>query len=283
MTNYNRYSHHARRALTHAHGLVERMRHPDVDTGHLLVGIMRTDGSTGHRVLQALDLDSSLAEPHLRALYPVLDSPGEDTRNAKSLDMTLNRAANEAAWLAHPTIGTEHLLLGITHTNIGHASLLLRRLGTSSEHLHRRVRRALSEGASESSLQVAKYKLSELSRRVISAAEQRAVAYDHHTVGIGHLLLVMVHETRSPTSGLLRASGLDETQLEAGLVSNDPLLLAALEPVLNQVRDQAARVGSHYTGTEHILLTLLTDAAGGAALAACGVSLADLKQRLETR
>ncbi|MBZ0286447.1 MAG: hypothetical protein K8I30_02450, partial [Anaerolineae bacterium] len=56
MRTYSRYSHHARRALSHARILVSRFHHPYVDTAHLLVGVMLTEGSMGCKVLHDMDI-----------------------------------------------------------------------------------------------------------------------------------------------------------------------------------------------------------------------------------
>jgi ATP-dependent Clp protease ATP-binding subunit ClpA len=281
MTGYNRYSHHARRALTHASQLVHRYQHPYVDTGHLLVGVLLTEGSIGFQVLRAMDLNAAQAEPQLQALY----APLNVLPNDNALEMTLQLAADEAVWLSHHYIGTEHLLLGITRANAGHASALLRQMGTSSEHLRYRVRRALNEGATELDLQSAKQmaRFSELSRRVINAAEQLSIKLKHDHVGIGHLIVVLAQETRSPTARLLHDSGLDAARLQADLSQDNRLLLTGIEGILNQVLDLVERVGSHYTGTEHLLLTLATDPAAQAILEHYGVQVVFLQQRLDPR
>jgi ATP-dependent Clp protease ATP-binding subunit ClpC len=282
MPNPSRYSQHARRALAQAQILVKRYGHPYVDTGHLLVGVMLAEGSIGCQVLHDLNLYAEQAEPHLQALYPLMALPGEGSR-PDSLEIALELAADEATWLSHHYIGTEHLLLGITRSGSGNGDALLRRMGSSSEHLRRRVRRVLKEGATEFDLQTAKQvaHLSELSRRVINAAEQRALMMQQEKPGVGHLLLELAREGRSPTAALLRDSGLDEAGLEAGLQAQDPALLLGIEAMLTQVLDLVERIGSHYTGTEHLLLTLAQHPAGSAALRAYGVDVELLRQRLE--
>jgi ATP-dependent Clp protease ATP-binding subunit ClpC len=121
-------------------------------------------------------------------------------------------------------------------------------------------------------------RLSELSRRVISAAEQMAAAFHHPTVGSGHLLLALLLETRSPASMLLQESGLNETRLRNGLLKRDPLALISAANVLNQAISETS--GSHYIGTEHLLLALMLDAEGSALLVAYGIHLDDLYRRL---
>jgi ATP-dependent Clp protease ATP-binding subunit ClpA len=283
MLGHSRYSHQASRALTHAQALAAQYRHPFIDTGHILVGVMLTEGSIGYKVLREMNLSVVRAESQLRALYPLLDLPNAKTLDTGALEKALVLAEDESNWLGHYYIGTEHLLLGITRTNAGNAGALLRRLNTSSEQVSRRVRRALKDGATELDLQVARRsaRLSELSRRVITAAEQMAVAYDHPTVGLGHLLLALLLEKRSPVSTILRESNLDAGFLRNGLSEHDPLLLANIEIVLSQALDEGEDAGSHYTGTEHLLLTLTINPEGIALLTACGLEPGLLRHRLQ--
>ncbi|MFN8375503.1 MAG: Clp protease N-terminal domain-containing protein [Anaerolineae bacterium] len=283
MTSYSRYSHHARRALTHASLLVTRYRHAAVDTGHLLGGLMLTEGSIAYQVLQELNLTFKRAEPHLRTLYtPVKPLPDEIVNN-EALENTLALAADEATWLGNHYIGTEHLLLGITRTNAGSADNVLKRLDVDPEQVRRQIRRALTNGMTEYNLQAARRaaRLSELSRRVINAAEQLSVTLDHPTVGLGHLLLVLLREKRSPISNLLFKSGLRQMRLRRGLKARDEVLLLSIEQSLTLAQETAESRGSHYTGTEHILLTLTTSAEGVDLLERYGADPEKIRQRIE--
>lgn len=270
----SRYSHHARRALFHARALALRCQHPVIDTVHLLVGVMLTEGSVGGRVLHEMDLTPARALPYLRDLYPASDAGLADPAPAEALVLALTLAASEAEWLGHHYVGTEHFLLGITRANAGNAGALLRQLDSSFDQVRRRLLRLLRQGVTgELDLHFAKRdaRLSELSRRVINAAEQLAVALDHPVVGIGHLLLMLAQERRSPTSRLLHAHGLDESRLRRGLEQRDPLLLHTIEIILSRVPNHVERLGSHFSGTEHLLLTLCLDQAGAAMLRAYGL------------
>jgi len=283
MASYNRYSHHARRALTHAGVLVRRFRHPRLDTGHLLVGVMLTEGSIGYAVLNELSLTASRATPHLAVLTLPTEQLIESPPNDAALDIALELAEDEASWLGHHYIGTEHLLLGITRTNIGNASDLLHLLNVQPDQVRRRVRRAVSDGLTEFSLELGRRnaRLSELSRRVINAAEQMSIALDHPTVGIGHLLLILAREKRSATAALLKQSTLDIQRLEFGLNERDALTLISMEVVLDQAIEQAQSLGSHFTGTEHLLLALVLDSSGSALLQTYGVKTKALHKHIE--
>lgn len=126
-------------------------------------------------------------------------------------------------------------------------------------------------------------RLSELSRRVLNAAAQLALSLNHSHVGMGHLLLMLALETRSQTSPILLACGLDESRLRAGLAQGDTVLLVSINPLLGQLRHLVEQVGSHYTGTEHLLLALAQDPEGQAALRAGGVRLDWLERYLQAK
>jgi ATP-dependent Clp protease ATP-binding subunit ClpC len=199
------------------------------------------------------------------------------------LEKALVMAADEAAWLGHHYVGTEHLLLGITRIAATDSESLLSMLDTSADTVRRRVRIALDEGTLEMSLVIAKRKarLSELSRRVLNAAEQMAAALDHPSVGLGHLLLVLYLEQRSPTSKVLRENRLNTNTLRAGLRQRDPDLMLTVETLLGPAVECAQSLGSHYTGTEHLLLALTRDIEGVELLKRCGVKPEVIHRQME--
>lgn len=263
MVSYSRYSHHARRAITHAQLLVTRCRHPRADTAHLLVGILLTEGSIGYAALTDLGLQAHTASSHLESLTIPLDHPPEQVTHDAALDIALELSADESNWLGHHYVGTEHLLLGMTRTNLGNASDLLRILQVSPEQVRRRVRRALKDGQTEFTLQFARRlaRFSEIARRVLIGAEQISVSLDHQTVGIGHLILALGNEHRGETTALLRESGFQFMRLQSNLEQRDTALLISIEDVLNEALELSERYNHHYTGTEHLILALCSSPA----------------------
>lgn len=282
MSSPNRYSHHALRALSHAARLASRYRHPQSDTGHLMVGVILTEGSIGSQVMRELDLNAETAEVYLKRLARPTETPLEEIPNAPSLDMALAMAADESLWLGHHYIGTEHLLLGITRVNAGNAMDLLRYVDISGEQIRRRVRAALTAGHTEFSLETARRnaRLSELSRRVLFAAEQLALSLDHPNIGVGHLLMSLYQEKRGITSAILRQSGLDEARLYAAIKRRETTFLISVEVVIQAAVDQAEKMGSHYIGSDHLLLALALIPSGAALLATFGAEPEKVKRLL---
>jgi ATP-dependent Clp protease ATP-binding subunit ClpA len=281
MASHHRYSHHTRRALGHAANLAARFRHPYQDTAHLLVGVVLAEGSVGAQVMQDFDLPPAVAEVYLKRLMTPVPESSEPIPRDASFDEALEQAEDEAQWLADHYIGTEHLLLGITRTNLGNAISLLRLLEITPEQIRRRVRHVIMDGRREFSLEAVRRntRLSELSRRVLNAAEQAAVAHDHPTVGLGHLLLALSWERRGVMSDVLHNSGLNDDALLAGLQAREAPALVSVEVLLNEAIDKAQQLGSHYVGADHLLLVMALLPAGARLLARYGVS-PDKVQRL---
>ena len=263
MSAQHRYSHHARRALHHAADLASLYGHQQQDTAHLLVGVILTEGSLGSQILDIFDLPAPVARVYLKRLMTPHEGVSNPVPQSDAFKKALEQAADEADWLDSHYIGTEHLLLGITRDNQGNALDLMHLVDVTPEQIRRRARHMISDGNLEFSLETvrANAKLSELSRRVLNAAEQRAVYLDHPAVGIGHLLWALINERRGITSKFLHQAGLDKDALEHALDDYEQHLFISVEGALNEAINQATRLGSHYVGADHLLLalTLLTD------------------------
>lgn len=254
----HRYSHHARRALHHAAELALEYGHPRQDTAHLLVGVMMTEGSLGAKVLEIFDLPVPVAKVYLKRMMPAEDNVQKPVPHDESFDKALEQSVDEATWLGSHYIGTEHILLGITRMNVGNAINLMRLIDITPEQLRRRLRHLIGDGHFEWSLETvrANARLSELSRRVLNAAEQQAVKLDHPAVGIGHLLNALVTERRGMTSSVLKQSGLDEEKLQKALIAKRRHLFTDVSVVLDEAINQAEKMGNHYVGADHLLLAM---------------------------
>ena len=278
----NRYSQHARRALVQARLLAQDYQHDAVDTDHLLVGILREKGSLGAQALTDLDIDSRRAELEVRVLHPVIDPLAAVIDLTENLRRVLVLSAEESDWFGHHYIGTEHLLLALARSRAGGVADLLRTLAISPDQIRRRVRLLLSDDVTELSIETAKRvaRLSELSRRALTAASQLASQDKALPAGVDHLLIVLARESRSKVSRILHDCGLDETKLQAALgqmaLQNDLTSEALLEDVIDHAVDRADQLGTHYTGTDHILLALAENPHGAKLLQQYGVNLEQL-------
>ncbi len=280
-----RYSQHARRAMMQARQCAQNEHHNVVDTSHLLVGILQLEGCLGRRILLELGMDPETAARQIATLHHA-DSPSVNSSRPLSGDLrtTLTFAAEESSILGHRYVGTEHLLLGLSRGNGGTARHLLHAASINLDHLRRQIKRILQEGETEIGLEraVRMARLSELSHRVLSRAALIAEEWQHPTVSLMHLILALSQEKRSPAGRLLAACGLDANRMVADFpyraTQADGSLL---EEILDEAVLFAERMGSHYTGTDHIILVLTSNHNGARILTRYGVDLPMLTRRIE--
>lgn len=142
---------------------------------------------------------------------------------------------------------------------------------SSANPARRSLKKLASAAPSDLMRHNARY--SELVRRVVNAAEQQAQALGHATAGAGHLLAALLHERRGSARLLLTTCGVDAQRLQADLSHGRADLSGGAEAALNGALELATAAGSHYTGTEHLLLALVNLPDCAAWLTASGVDI----------
>ncbi len=281
-----RYSQHARRSLTQARILAEKYRHSLIDTGHLLTGIWLAEGSIGSRVLEDFKVEREELEAKLASLHPFVEEAPKNPPYTAALKVVFAFAMDEAYWLDHHYIGTEHLLLGLIRSGAGDAHHLMQQLNIGEVQIRQKIKRLISAGILEVNVESARRmaSLSELSRRVLNAASKLAAEYSHPAAGLEHLLLVLALERRSVAAALLSETGFKQEKLVEDLQKLQPdvaLSVAALDEVLDCAVEQAETMGTHYTGTDHLLLAMTLEKSSQILLARCGVDFVDLQMKLK--
>ena len=194
-------------------------------------------------------------------------------------------AKEEARRFNHDYIGTEHILLGLVRSGTGQLSNLLLQLQISSHQVRHSIRHVLSEGAYETNLEAVRRsaRLSELSRRVLNGAARLAEEHTHRAAGLEHLLLVLARERRSRATRLLLECGLEQERLAGDIqaLQSDAILAATgLEEVLARAVYQTEKLGTHYIGTDHILLAMTLDDEAISLMEQYGVNVAALQGKL---
>ena len=102
-------------------------------------------------------------------------------------------------------------------------------------------------------------------RRVLSLAHQEAERSHQESIGTEHLLIGLIEEDGGVAGRVLRELGLESARvremvgrvsMEGHAVSGKLELADDTQQVLGYAVDEAAHLGHHYIGTEHILLGL---------------------------
>jgi len=143
-----RFTQRARRVLSLAHQEAERMRHSQIGSEHLLLGLVREEGGVAGRVLRELGLEPQRVQEIVARLVGPGDYTGGQIDLAPETQTVLRYALEEATRLGHQYIGTEHLLLGLLRMPDSTAMRALHRLGVTPDQIRRQTRRVLHETGS---------------------------------------------------------------------------------------------------------------------------------------
>ncbi len=148
MAGMERFTQRARRVLSLAHQEAERMRHSQIGSEHLLLGLVREEGGVAGRVLRELGLEPQRVQEIVARLVGPGDYTGGQIDLAPETQTVLRYALEEATRLGHQYIGTEHLLLGLLRMPDSTAMRALHRLGVTPDQIRRQTRRVLHETGS---------------------------------------------------------------------------------------------------------------------------------------
>lgn len=287
MMSADRYSQNAKQALRVGHAFARECNHPEVDTDHLFVGIMQTPSSVGKQVLIDFGLNLDDVLDFVESQHHIGHKTTEKLPFSQALREALGLAIAESQWLNHDYIGTEHMLLGLLRGGHGQLGVLLNELNIKSDQIRGRIKRLMQDGTSEITLEAVRRmaKLSELGRRVFFAAEYISRINDCNMVLPQHLLLALAQERRSVAYSILPECGLaiEELRHDVGhLRSTNNGMQSITNRLVDGAVDRAEILGTHYTGTEHMLLAISVDPDGQDLLTSYGVDLQHLQNHLRT-
>lgn len=131
---FDKFTERARRVLYLAQQEAQRLQNNYIGTEHLLLGLTRLDNGVAVQVLSNLGLEGtqirSTVESIMGSTQPSTSKEIGLTPQAKKV---IELAVDEARYMNHHYIGTEHLLLGLIREGDGIAAEVLRSLGVSLE------------------------------------------------------------------------------------------------------------------------------------------------------
>ena len=110
---FERYTENARRAIFFARYEASDFGSPYLETEHLLLGLLREDKALANRLQSAVPLET--IDKQIKEQRPIRERTSNpvDLPLSNECKRVLAYAAEEAEWLTHQLIGTEHLLLGL--------------------------------------------------------------------------------------------------------------------------------------------------------------------------
>ena len=145
LASMERFTQRARRVLSLAHKEAERMKHAQIGTEHLLLGLLLDQGGIAGQVLRDLGLDIDSVLTIIERITGFGEYSGEALALSRGTQRVLELAVEEARNLSHHYIGVEHLLLGLIAYGKGVANDVLDQLGLTNEQIRRQTLRVMEE------------------------------------------------------------------------------------------------------------------------------------------
>ena len=218
----------AKKAIEKAVEEAHRLNHHYIGTEHLLLGLIRVPvaESKAGQILQYLGVS---LEPISSMTHEVLSHVKVQSQHSSSpadLDFlefgnslaslaqrlafnsellaALGFAQEEARRFQHHYIGTEHLLLGLTHQGDSVAARVLANLGVELNQVQKAVEFIIGRG---DRIVLGEVGLTPRAKKVIELAIDEARRLNHQYIGTEHLLLGLVREGEGIAAGVLNSLG----------------------------------------------------------------------------
>jgi ATP-dependent Clp protease ATP-binding subunit ClpC len=147
-SRFEKFSERARKVLTSAQEEAQRLNHSYIGPEHVLLGLLKEEEGIGAKVLT--NLGASLTK--IRSAVEFILSQGEKA-NVGEIGLSpgakraIELAIDEARYLGHNYIGTEHILLGLLREGSGIAARVLDSFGITLERARAEIGRVLEQGS----------------------------------------------------------------------------------------------------------------------------------------
>ncbi|MCA9914870.1 MAG: hypothetical protein KC496_16065 [Anaerolineae bacterium] len=140
-----RFTQSARRSLSTAQVEAERMQYPEINIGHMLLGLMQEEGTIAAIVLKEAGIELEKARQDVDAGGQHGPSPDAEAMTlADNVKRMLELAVDEARKRSHTVIAPEHLLLGIVRYQNNNSDLF-DTFGLAPETIRAAIERRMSE------------------------------------------------------------------------------------------------------------------------------------------
>jgi ATP-dependent Clp protease ATP-binding subunit ClpC len=146
-SRFEKFSERARRVLTLAQEEAQRFNHPNIGPEHILLGIVGEPDGVASKVL----VNQGISLNKVRSAVEFIIGHGESSSRAEvglspGAKRVIELAIDEARYIGHNYIGTEHLLLGLLREGEGIAARVLDSLGVTLEKVRAEITRVQEQG-----------------------------------------------------------------------------------------------------------------------------------------
>jgi ATP-dependent Clp protease ATP-binding subunit ClpA len=157
-----RFTERARQIINYAHEEAIKLNHSQVDTEHLLLGLVREglrDGQgMGAQALQELGVRLDNLETEVKKIIKKSHALPDSTRRqllfTRAANQVLQFSMEEAQRLEYDHVGTDHILLGLIRERNGIAARVLASFNVTLEKVRRVSKSSTREGIKKSKIEI---------------------------------------------------------------------------------------------------------------------------------
>ena len=240
--HFDKFNDQARRVFGYAQEEAQNLKHNYIGTEHLLLGLIHEENSTASVMLRNIGVEGAKIRTGVEFIVGRGDPnfPQPQAGLTPRSKRVIEEAVNEARHLGHSYIGTEHVLLGMLREGEGIAAGVLESQGVNLEkartalvHVLSNPQQSTSEQAQEprglspsqsrpvtrpratailqthSTKPYESYPFTDQAHKVIEAAREEALNFQHNYIGTEHLLLGLLNQSDSVAGAVLQNLGVE--------------------------------------------------------------------------
>ncbi len=148
-SRFEKFSERARRVLTLAQEEAQRFSHQNIGPEHILLGIVGEPDGVAAKVLVNLGISLNKVRSAVEFIIGHGESaPRGEVGLSPGAKRVIELAIDEARYIGHNYIGTEHLLLGLLREGEGIAARVLDSLGVTLEKVRTEITKVQEQGVS---------------------------------------------------------------------------------------------------------------------------------------
>ncbi len=252
-SRFEKFSERARKVLTLAQEEAQHLNHNYIGTEHILLGLVREEDGIAAKVLANMGVGLK----KVRASVEFIIGRGEkssagETGLTPRARRVIELAIDEARYLGHNYIGTEHLLLGLLREGEGIAAGVLDSFGITLEKGREEAKRVLSQGAPRAKTARAASKTPALDQLGIDLTEAARAGKLDPVIGrnkeIERVIQILSRRTKN-NPALIGEPGVGKTAIVEGLAHR--IVAGDVPEVLEGKRLIVLDIGAVVAGTKY--------------------------------
>src|SRR5690606_2371813 len=137
---FNRFTQRAQKVLQLAQEEAIRLKHKEIGTEHILLGLIREGGGIAAKDLEAINISTQMIETGIEELVGKgTEDVGPNVHYTPRAKKVIELSLDESRKLGHSYVGTEHLLLALIREGEGVAARVLANAGVSLNKARQQV------------------------------------------------------------------------------------------------------------------------------------------------